>query len=192
MGGHIHEHHLGGDAGPIGEMREVQGKHFRRFRRGLGPGGRKAPADSVDRPHLEDVGRSVDESGDRMGGVGGADGDPGVPPVDPVLVIRDRRSAVSRRSLPGQHDLAVPARRRQVPGRSRRGRSRRWWWPWWWRPWWWRAAAALEVGDGCGPRPKRRILRRTQAGVLDPHGREVVQIGDYIFGLTSRQLTCSI
>ena len=143
MCGHVHEHEVGGDAGPVGEMRKVQ--NFRRFRRSLGPVGRKALADSVDRPHLEDVGRAVDEAADRMGGECGADGDPGVPPVDPVFVIRDLRAAVARRSVPTQHDLAVPAHRRQVPGSHRRGRSRcataasssgrlgRWWIRWRWR-----------------------------------------------------------
>ena len=35
MGGHVHEHQIGDDARPIGEMRKVQGAHSRS---GLGPG----------------------------------------------------------------------------------------------------------------------------------------------------------
>ena len=63
-----------------------------------------------------------------MGGFGGADGGPDpTPPADPVLVIPDRRSPVAPRCSPGQHDLAVPAHRRQVPGRSRRGQPRLGW-----------------------------------------------------------------
>ena len=88
MGGHIHEHQIGGDAIPIGEMRKVQGKYFQLR---LGVVGSPALAASVDRPYLEDVDRAIDESGNRMGGAGGTDGNPGITPVDPVLVIRDRR-----------------------------------------------------------------------------------------------------
>ena len=117
MGGHIHEHHLGGDAGPIGEMREVQS--HRCHRRRLGPVGSPAPADPVHRPHLEDVGRAVDETGDRMGGVGGADGYPASLPVDAVLVIPDLRAAVALRRLPRQLHLPVSTLRQQIPGRGR-------------------------------------------------------------------------
>ena len=152
-------------------MRKVQ-SHRHPWRR-LGRRGSPAPAVAVHRPHLEGVDRIVVEPGDRMGDVGGANGDPASLPVDPVLVIDDRGTAVVFGRIPTQDDLAVLAHGRQVRRRIRSRRWRRWWR---WRPWWWRAAAALEVGDGCGPRPKRRILRRTQAGVLDPHGREVVQI----------------
>ena len=63
---------------------------------------------------------AVDEAGNRMGGVRGTDGDPFPRLVDPDLVIRDGRAAVARRSLPGQHDLAVAAHRRQIPGNLRR------------------------------------------------------------------------
>ena len=118
---HIHEHQIGGDQSPIGEMRKVQGKHFRLR---LDPVGGPPATGRVDRPHLEGVFRAVDEAGDRMGGESGTDGDPGAPPVDPVLVIGDLRAAVTRRSVPTQHDLAVPDHRRQVPGSPRRGRPR--------------------------------------------------------------------
>ena len=143
---HVHEHQIGGGAIPVGEMRKVQGEHFRRFRRGLGLVGNPARADPVDRPHLEGVGRAVVEAGHRIGGFGGADGDPGLPPVDPVLVIGDLRAAVARRSLPGQHDLAVPAYRRQVRRRIGHGQPRRGWRRWWWR--WrrrWDADGPLEI-----------------------------------------------
>ena len=119
MGGHVHEHQIGGDGRAVGEMRKVQGKHFRRFRRGFGPVGSPAPAVAVHRPHLEDVDRAVNKTGDRMGGVGGADGSPEIPPVDPVLVIRDRRSAVTLRGIPGERHLLVSTVRQQIRGRVR-------------------------------------------------------------------------
>ena len=117
MGGHIHEHEVGGDAGPVGKMRKVQNQ--RCHRRSLGPVGSPAPADPVHRPHLKDVGRAVDETGERMGGLGGTDGRPGIPPVDPVLVIRDLRAAVVLRRLPRQLHLPVSTLRQQIPGRGR-------------------------------------------------------------------------
>ena len=39
-----------------------------------------------------------------------------------------------------------------------------------------RLGAAAEVVEGRDPRQKRRIIRWTQAGALDPHAREGVQI----------------
>ncbi len=109
LGGHVHEHHLGGDAGPVGEMRKVH--HPRQ--RGLGPVGSPALAAPVHRPHLEDVDRAVDEAGDRMGGLGGADGyPPSSNPVDPVLVIPDRRAA--------DGPLEIDRRQPRVQLRSRR------------------------------------------------------------------------
>ena len=122
IGGHIHEHQIGDDARPIGEMRKVQ-SHRRPWCR-LGRARSLAPADPAHRPHLEGVFRTVDEAGDRMGGVRGADGDPASLPVDPVLVIRDRRPAVVLWSLPGQRHRPICALRHQVCGRIRHCLSR--------------------------------------------------------------------
>ena len=118
MGGHVQEHHLGGDAGPIGEMREVQShshprRRIRRVRRS------RAPAAAVHRPHLEGVDRIVVEPGDRMGGVGGANRYPAALPVDPVLVIGDRRAAVVLRRLPRQRHRPIRGLHCQVCGRAR-------------------------------------------------------------------------
>ena len=166
-------------------MREVQGKHFRCDRHGLGPVRRKALADSIDRPYLEDVGRAVDEAGDRMGGVRGTGRSPRVPPVDPVFVIGDLRASVVLRRVPGQHDLTVSAQHRQVLRRARHGRSRcattagrsGWWRGWirrWWRRWWWwrwrwgwRRRNDLEDKES-RPRVRYQYIAGRQVGVNVP------------------------